>query len=418
MNTLARLGIQKVEIAERLFRLNREQLFSHVGNPRSAVQLTINNQRWQEVYEHFTNPHDTTILLAQQNLSQLFYAGGRTDLSVPNQKAHLKRGRWSMEVALEMGSAEAGIYMARQQLNDPSAVPSLTSRESADSIGSPVSFPPRVLSFITQSASTRRDWRTMTLYLDYQLRRPQTAAVMQANFEMATALLASVEASTVAVAQQPPSERFEQPWFLLCKAADAYYSTLQPGSVPAIAVQDTYIKALKAGRNEYNDTRANRMLVRTTVEVKSGSERWIELLTQSAMQGREESCFLLGYHYLNEEGWLQGSGQHPSSRTGLWWIEASAVAAARFTEVISRRYLLLAVLMRENGFEQEARPYLQRGVDALKEVPSSDSLEYQQWLQGYLDRWERDDTTLAEIFQIEQHLLALYQAGTSRRNTH
>ncbi|KEF59952.1 uncharacterized protein A1O9_04800, partial [Exophiala aquamarina CBS 119918] len=354
--TLQELGIENLRTAERIFRLQRTRLLEVGSSPASAAQLAKTSDKWKSKYAEHMSTVEAELMTSHRVLGALFYAAAMTDLSTYNQASYWEMGKFSLQIAFEFDYEDAAIAFARIELRANGLRP----KGDPQSLLKPVDLPPKILGYIHRAAMSRSDWRAMSLYLDYALRKPQNKVTAQNSYQIAVDLSRMAGPSSTNVDDVSPSERYELPWFQLQKAADEYYAHLPEDSPEAASVQQMYVKALNTGRDRWNDSRAAELLLRNTDEITPGSTRWVELLTQAAMQGNPDSCFKLGHYLLRQEGWHPDclGSTRPQSRTSFWWIELSAYAMRHYPVWARQRYLLLAVLLRENGFEKEAKSYL------------------------------------------------------------
>jgi hypothetical protein len=412
METLEELGMKNLRVAERLFRLHRSHLVREGVSPTSAAQLAKTSQKWKMDYEEQMSTTEVEIMTNHATLGELFYVAAMTDLSRTNQLTYWKLGTLSLQVAFELGYGDAAIEFAKVELRSGG----LKQKGDPDALLKPVDLPTNILGYITRAAISRQDWRAMSLYLDYALRRQQNKATAENIYQIAVDLSTMAGPSLRTIDQVIPSERFELPWFLLQRAADEYYAHLPPDSSEAASVKRTYVDALNTGRDTWNDSRAAELLLRNTDEVKPGSSRWLELLTQAAMQGDPDFCFRLGDYHLRQEGWhpecLKRSP--PTLRTSLWWIELSAYAMRHSPIWARQRYLLLAVLLRENGFAEEATSYLVRGQLALRETQTADAERSIKWLQNTIDEWDNPDWNMTSTRLLDAE--PLYQQQRLRES--
>lgn len=385
LDKLLEMGVENRRVAERTFRLHRSELLTQGYTPVQAAQMVTTSNKWAADYYDVMNGSDGAIMTDPANFQTLFFFAAMNDLSRTNQMRYLELGKLSLRIAFELGSGEAAIEFAKLELRARGVV----GLKDPDALSKPVNLPPDILEHIGQLASSRTDWRCMCLYLDYSLRKPQTSAAAKHLYQMAVDLSTMARPGFHTIDRVIPSERLELPWFLLQRAADQYYAHLSPDSDEAANVQRTYTDALNNGRDLWNDSRAAELLLRNTDEVKPGSPRWVELLTQAAMQGDPDFCFRLGDHRLREEGWhpKYRKSTRPTARTGLWWVELSAYGMRHSPIRARQRYLLLAILLRENGFRDEATSYLVRGQSALRDSQAIDAETSIQWLQDYIDQW-------------------------------
>ncbi|KAK5052521.1 hypothetical protein LTR84_002385 [Exophiala bonariae] len=389
LSTLSNMGIVKFRVAERILRLHRSELLAAGYPPAQAAQVVRASSKWKADYLAEMSASEVAILTDPANLGKLFYVAAMTDLSRTNQVTYLRLGSMSLKVAFELGIGDAAIEFAKLELRTRG----VAEMGDPDALSKPVDLPPNILDYIRRTAIARENWRSMSLYLDHSLRKPQSSTAAKALYQLAVDLSTMTRPSFNTIDQVIPSERLELPWFLLQRAADQYYAHLPSDSDDAAEVQRTYAEALNTGRDGWNDSRAAELLLRNTEEVKPGSPRWVELLTQAAMQGDPDFCFRLGDHRLKEEGWHPESRKwrKPSDKTSLWWIELSAYGMRHFPIRARQRYLLLAVLLRENGFREDATSYLVRGQAALRESHSPDAEVSIQWLQDTIDDWDNPE---------------------------
>jgi len=399
MQALESIGIENIRTAERIFRLHRSRLQAVGSSPASAAHLAKTSDKWKQKYADHMSSVEVRLMTNPDYLGVLFYTAAMTDLSMSNRASYWQMGKLCLEVAFELGFEEAAIDFARIELRASGLRP----KSDPQALVKPVDLPPKILAQIHRTAISRSDWRAMSLYLDYTLRRPQSKATAQTSYQIAVDLSTMAGPSSTTVDDVHPSERYELPWFQLQKAADEYYSHLPEDSPEAATVQQMYVDALNTGRDTWNDSRAAELLLRNTDEVTPGSTRWLELLTQAAMQGNADSCFKLGHYLLKQEGWHPDClrRKRPQSRTSFWWIELSAYAMRHAPVWARQRYLLLAVLLRENGFENESKSYLVRGQLALKESQAADAGRSISWLQNIIDEWDSPDWDMTSIMLLE-----------------
>lgn len=389
LSILGKIGIENIRVAERILRLHRSELLAAGYPPAQAAQVARTSSKWKADYQAELGAQEVAIMTDHANLGTLFFVAAMTDLSRTNQMTYFKLGSMSLRVAFELGEGDAAIEFAKLELRTRG----VAEMGDPDALSKPVDLPPNILDYIRRTAIAREDWRSMCLYLDHSLRKPQSSAAAKVLYQLAVDLSNMARPSLQTIDQVIPSERLELPWFLLQRAADQYYAHLPSDGDEAAGVQRTYAEALNTGRDRWNDSRAAELLLRNTEEVKPGSPRWVELLTQAAMQGDPDFCFRLADHRLREEGWHPESRRwrKPSDRTSLWWIELSAYGMRHFPIRARQRYLLLAVLLRENGFREEATDYLVRGQAALRESSSPDAEASIQWLQDTIDDWNNPE---------------------------
>lgn len=302
------------------------------------------------------------------------------DLKLGGSEADmLPLAKWLLTMALDMGNLKAALDLAHIANLNPDGV-----------------IPPAALSVIRAAAMKHADSRAMAVYARYllNLRNAADRSSRQRALELAIELSKVSEPADPSTAIQLTTTAFhkwEAPWRLVRDAARQcleidYPSPLDPQHKE---INQVFVGALREGVNQYNDPEAARDLS-DHPEVEEFSSEWVALKTTSAMDGHPKSCYDLGRYYIEYWGWYPCIGRIPSdnpeARIGLDWLELSAEGVLDDANEMHRRYLMVALLLRENGMHHEGREAVKRGVHTMDEY-STDT----RWRGGALKRLQEFD---------------------------
>ena len=291
----------------------------------------------------------------------------------------LPLAKWLLTAALRMGNFKAALDLAHVANLNPDGV-----------------IPPAALSEIRAAAMKHTDSRAMAVYARHllNLRNAADQSTRQRAFELAIELSKVSEPADPSTAIQltrTASHKWEAPWKLVRDAARQrleidYPSPLDPQHKE---INKVFIVALREGVYQYNDPEAARDLS-DHPELEEFSREWVLLKIKSAMDGHPKSCYDLGLYYIEYWGWYPCIGRIPSdnpeARIGLDWLELSAQGVLDDANEMHRRYLIVALLLRENGMHKEGREAVKRGVDAIENY-STDS----RWRGGAVKRLQEFD---------------------------
>ena len=104
--------------------------------------------------------------------------------------------------------------------------------------------------------------------------------------------------------------------------------------------------------------------------VEQHSEQWVSLKTRAAAAGDVDACSELGPFWLRKSGWYPYTGRRDEEigRIALSRFLLVANLSAHNGDDIATRYTIVALVLRENGFDSEGLQWLQYGMDTIKET--------------------------------------------------
>ena len=290
--------------------------------------------------------------------------------------------KWMLTVALEMGNLKATLDLAHVANLKPDGV-----------------IPPAALRHIRAAAVEHTDSRAMAVYARYLLNLPAAAnpSTREDALELALELSLVSEPADPSTAIQVTTTAFhkwEAPWMLVRDAARQRLELDYPSPADPQhrSINQVFVEALREGVDSYNDPEAARDLS-DHPEVEEFASEWITLKTISAMDGHQKSCYDLARYYIEYWGLYPCTGSIPSddpeARIGLDWLELSAEAYLDDANEMHRRYLMLALLFRENGKHNEGRAALKRGIDTIDQYSKDRSRAGAvKQLQDFDRNWE------------------------------
>ena len=286
--------------------------------------------------------------------------------------------KWMLTVALEMGNLKAALDLAHVANLRPDGI-----------------IPPAALRHIRAAAVEHTDSRAMAVYARYLLNLPTAAnpSTRKDALELALELSLVSEPADPSTAIQLTTTAFhkwEAPWMLVRDAARQRLEIDYPSPADPQhkRINQAFVEALREGVDSYNDPEAACDLS-DHPEVEEFSREWINLKTISAMDGHQKSCYDLARYYIEYWGLYPCTGSIPSdnpeARVGLDWLELSAEAYVDDPNEMHRRYLILALLLRENGVHNEGHAAIKRGIDTI------DQYSAYKWRTGAVKRLQEFD---------------------------
>ena len=299
--------------------------------------------------------------------------------------------KYMLSMALEMGNLKAALDLAHVANLKPDGV-----------------IPPGALREIQKAALDRSDSRGMAVYTRYllNLRRQATRDTRVLAFDLAQELSSFSEPRDPSRAIRLTSTAFhkwEAPWSLL---RDAALQRLELDSLSRSMhqqINETLVSTLQKGVDDYNDPEACRVLSNHP-SLEEFSSEWISLKTKSAMDGDLESCYLLGRYYIEYWGWYPCTGKKPSEKpealSGFDWLELSAEGYVEKAQVMSERYLMIALLLRENSMRAEGHEVVKRGIESIYKYSTDRSAKTGiiKKLQEFDRSWDHDFSARASRF--------------------
>ena len=296
--------------------------------------------------------------------------------------------RYFLNVSVEAGGQQAhlDLWLLAKLLGDE--VPGKTNRA------------------IKEAAERESDWRAMQLYTDGLLKKAtSTAGDRQLAFELAVDLNKFVEPGTEKGlgtytddqmhSLNPKSHRnlYVRPWELLRDAAVAYANDNDEGSHEHYRAVKYHEQALRNGVEKYNSVDAMKDLADHEF-VKIYSEQWVHLKTRAAMAGDVDSCSDLARYWLEKRGWYPCAGQaqrDQAGRAALSWMVLAANLSAYDADKMGTRYLIVALVLRENGFKAEGLKWLRYGIETMEETcGDSRKKKYMATLESAEARWKAE----------------------------
>ena len=290
--------------------------------------------------------------------------------------------RYLLEIALEMGNLKAALDLAHIANNTTEQI-----------------IPNVALKDIRAAAVARTDSRAMAIYARYLLN--QKAATRNPDdrklaYDLAQALCSMSEPADPANAVRLTTTAFhkwELPWSILRDAAiqRIQYDFPSPDHPTRKEIDQVLVTALRQGLDLYNDPEACRDLS-DHPSIPEYSPEWIQLKTKSAMAGHAESCYNLARYYIEYYNLYPSVANkmptNPEARIGLDWLELSAELASDNARTMQERYLIMALLMRENGLIKEGHEVLKRGMKNIESF--STDHRARTWSVRQMEPFERN----------------------------
>ncbi len=292
----------------------------------------------------------------------------------------LPLAKWMLTLALDMGNLKAALDLAHVANLNPDGV-----------------IPPAALKEIRAAAIQRTDSRAMAVYARYllNLRNAADESTRKVALELALGLESISEPADPSTAIRLTTTAFykwEAPWTLVRDAARQRLEIDYPSPTDPEhkRINQVFVAALRDGVNLYNNPEAARDLS-DHPEVEEHSPEWVALKTISAMDGDSNSCYDLARHHIEYWGWYPCIGKRPSSspgaRIGLDWLELSAEGYHENANEMHHRYLILALLLRENGMHEEGREAVKRGIDVIDKY--CNDTKWRTWAVKKLQEFDR-----------------------------
>ena len=268
---------------------------------------------------------------------------------------------------------------------------------------------PRTQKAIHDAAENQHDWRAMQLYIRQLNKRNRDKGDCALAFELALDLNSMVGPGSwkgvgaVEDDEQKHSPHFfsrpnlyVSPWELLKDAAIAYANDHPEGSEEHIRAVHALKQALRDGVEKYNSPDAMKFWA-DHPSIELFSEQWVNLKTRAAMSGDLDSCLGLGRYWLEKSGWYPCQGKarlNEEGRAALSWWLLGANQSVHDADAMGRRYLVVALVLRENGFKAEGLEWLRYGIDTMQETcedTASRKAEASQSLKPIERRWNQGD---------------------------
>jgi hypothetical protein len=269
-------------------------------------------------------------------------------------------------------------------------------------------IPQHALQEIRTHALKRSDSRAITIYIRHLLRLGNlaTADTRLQAYELALAVSKVIE-PTIPGNEIQLTERArhvpESPWSLLRQVCFQRLELDHPDPADPThqEIDSSMLSALRQGL-EFGDSNSCKHLSNHHSIVKFSPE-WIDLKTKSAMSGNSECAFDLAWYNLEYWGWFPCRGRPPSknpeSRLGFEWLELSAQSSISDAKSMYQRYLILALILRENGLLEEGHDAIRRGLLDIEQY-SNDPL-WRGWslkqLQSHDRGWDSIKISVADL---------------------
>lgn len=332
--------------------------------------------------------NDSALLRKPEVLGMAFHALGMNHLHLQNLKTAGIVGQTIhlFQMAFASGLRDAAIDAAQLELasNETQATWDTSAARRRP-------LAPQISAYIKEKALKGADPRAMMIYLRDVLRGAQTKAVAKQNYQLAKQLFDMVEPSQQLYKRVHFSQRYGQPWQMLYDAADHYLSHIQDDPV-SDKVQEDLDNALRVGAVEYKDPRAAALVLGQKDVIEKHSKQWVELATQSAIAGYADSCFSLALYHLRKDRWLPvDPGKNPKNWVGIEWLAVSAAASDDNAQIMLRRYLGLAHLLREYGHSDEGFSWIQAAQENIMEAGLDPNGEWNAYVDTFLQTWNDDN---------------------------
>lgn len=289
-------------------------------------------------------------------------------------------------LACEFGNTSAARLLFQIEILNPEAAASAKAR-----------------SMIEELAGNPEEWEAQVLHAQHLLR---SGVPSQAKKDKAYRLAKTAFAVTEAGALAPPllkgTADLKDPWRLLRDITDMRLEERQSAED-----EDVWEKAIAAGALEFHDPEACGLLAELPNQVKPYSDQWLELTTKAAMSGNKDASFYLAKYYFELYGWYpcpkmldtesgnerygpSKASREPESFLGFDWLELSAAQCLHDPIKMGLRFIVIALVWRENNLASMGQEYLEFGRDQIEASPvdaAAKALTLQN-LNSYIDSWK------------------------------
>ncbi|KIW44721.1 uncharacterized protein PV06_03173 [Exophiala oligosperma] len=381
---LTKLGFRSIPTVVKLFNHHRAELQRAKILHDRAVPVSLHNSQWTRTYEEALTSDEVALVLNPSILPHIFEAFGEADFHRQNVGKFAQLGYYSLCCAFEAGDLEAAIKVAFIE-------------HQSKKVSSKVS------GFIKQHAAKRSDWRTMSLWCELATEMSHSKEGAEANYLLAKELDTILEPSNRPMSRAEMFERYRPTWSLVHDSANHYLSHFDRDDPEGDPVQKDLDNAIRDGVKKWKDPKAAHELLLLPGEVKKFSDRWLSLLTMSAMEGSAEHCVRLALYHLGKDGWLNhhldenddwvvsDRKDKPKNWIGIEWLGLSAALENADASLKTRRYLRLALLLREHGLEKDAMPWLTAAKHDLEDQGLDTDREWIEYIDGFEQHWYNEE---------------------------
>jgi len=256
-----------------------------------------------------------------------------------NERAWQELGIYTLECAAELGDETAALHVCAIENH----------RKSKSSQASTTAN--RILAELIDQGN----WEALAIRVGQLKQHANRPARLNEGFKLAEKLVDMTEADPTRKNMGPETVQCEPPWRLLRDFARLKGDTAAE------------LRAVTLGATHYNDPEAAERLAES-VDIDLYSDRWLELTTQAAMNGKSTACWNLGKYWLEKKGWYPCGNRSVSlalgSTIGFDWFEIAAASREPFEA--ARVYLSIALVCRENNFPEVGLGYLESAIDTIE----------------------------------------------------
>jgi len=382
---LGELGFRSIPIVVKLFNHQRAELERSKAAADRAIKLSTINQKWIRTYEEALSYDEVALLTDPKILPRIFEVFGEADFHRQNRQRWQRLGYYTLCAAFEAGEVEAALKVAFLEYGQHGKV----QRRTAESI--------------KQHAMKMTDWRTMTVWIFLTTQESHTKEVARDNYLMAKKLDSMLEPSKRTMERTEIFQNYRPPWQLVFSAANHYLSHFDKHDPEGDPVQEDLERAVREGVEKWKDPEAAHELLLLPNEVKKFSDRWVSLMTMSAMDGSGEHCVRLALYHLARDGWLShhldendewvavDRKEKPKSWVGIEWLGLSAALENGNASIKTKRYLRLALLLREHGLAKEALLWFSTAKSDLQDQCIDPDGKWVDYIDGFEKHWFNDE---------------------------
>nr|KAK5436031.1 hypothetical protein LTR18_009610 [Exophiala xenobiotica] len=382
---LREFGFRSIPMVVKLFNHHRDELERSKAAADRAIKLSTTNQQWIRTYEEALSYDEIALLTDPKILPRIFEAFGEADFHRQNRHRWSALGHYTLCAAFEAGDVEAALKVAFLEYRMHGKVQR------------------RITEFIKQDAMKMTDWRTMTVWLFLTTKESHSKAVARDNYIMAKKLDSMLEPSNRTVKRTETFQQYQGSWYLVFSAANHYLSHFDKHDPEGDPVQEDLERAVREGVEKWKDPEAAHELLLLPNEVKKFSDRWVSLMTESAVDGSGEHCVRLALYHLARDGWLShhldendewvtvDRKEKPKSWVGIEWLGLSAALENGNASIKTKRYLRLALLLREHGLAKEALPWFSAAKSDLQDQCIDPDEKWVDYIDGFEKHWFNDE---------------------------
>ena len=278
-------------------------------------------------------------------------------------------------------------------------------------------------------ADNDNDWRAAIVYLSEMNRKKLNLDEAQETYEDAKWLSDMLEpASQSRVSVECPLDALPAPWLILYEAAEEYRVQLARSrdyeTDPKRGRNDdlyTQVNAdiemaIRDGLYKYTDIQAVKYALNRDTILTIGAQEWLDFVTRAAGSGDTAAATALAFHYLREDG-MWPSEKEPTRRTISWlgieWLAVSAALSAPDATTMFAKFVGMAHLLREQGYEAEGEAWLEEaknviadaGLDPQKQWEKELSQIRKDWKDEATEQWIHPSKTFLAQFEVAKPAL-------------